>query len=237
MKRRDFFTQAASLSAGTIMLSPGSLLAQAKSPQEGKDFTKLDKPVPVQTPVGRVEVIEFFWYSCPHCNAFEPILSQWVKQLPKDVMFKRVPVAFRDDFVPQQRLFYALEAVGLLDKLHAQVFDAIHAKKQNLSTDEAIIEWVLKQGLEKTAFLAKFNSFDNYNKASQAKQLQSLYQVEGVPAMGVAGRFYTDGSQAGSMERVLQVVDFLTEEVRRQSGSVAPPSPVAPVKKAAAKKV
>lgn len=214
MKRRDFFAGATTLAAGAYALSPGVLQAQAAAPQAGKDFVKLGKPAPVEAPAGKIEIVEFFWYSCPHCNAFEPTLANWIKRLPKDVAFRRVPIAFQSSFVPQQQLFYALEAMGLIEKLHAKVFAAIHAEKQNLTTTEAIAEWVAKQGVDKAAFLAQFNSFSASNKASRAKQLMTAYEVEGVPALGVAGRFYTDGSMAKSMERALQVTEFLTAEVR-----------------------
>jgi len=158
--------------------------------------------------------VEFFWYSCPHCNAFEPTLEAWVKKLPKDVAFRRVPVAFNDSFAPQQRLYYALEAMGLVDKLHAKVFAAIHAEKLNLSKGEQIVDWIGKQGVDKAKFQEQYNSFSVVTKVSRATQLQNAYKVEGVPALGVAGRFYTDGSIARSMERALQVVESLVADVR-----------------------
>lgn len=214
MQRRDFFSGAGSLAAGTALLSPAWVMAQAKAPQAGADFLKLDKPASVEAPAGKVEVVEFFWYNCPHCNQFEPALEAWVKKLPKDVVFRRAPIAFRDDFVPQQKLFFTLEAMGLVEKLHARMFAAVHVEKQNLSSADAITAWVVKQGVDKTKFLEQFNSFPIATKASRAKQLQNAYRVEGVPALGVAGRFYTDGSMAKSMDRALQVVDFLVAEVR-----------------------
>jgi thiol:disulfide interchange protein DsbA len=174
----------------------------------------LEKRASVEAPAGKIEVVEFFWYSCPHCNAFEPTLNAWVKGVGKDVSVRRVPVAFRDDFVPQQRLFYALEAMGLLDKLHGQVFAAIHVEKQKLARGDEIGDWVGKQGVDKTKFMEQYNSFSISTKATRGAQLQNAYRVEGVPALGVAGRFYTDGSLARSMERALQVVEFLTGEVR-----------------------
>jgi thiol:disulfide interchange protein DsbA len=215
MKRRDFFGGMGSLAAGVAVLSPTMVLAQAKAPQVGVDFKSLDKRSPTEAPTGKIEVLEFFWYNCPHCNAFEPVLSTWIKTLPKDVAFKRVPIAFQDSFVPQQRLYYALEAMGLTDKLHTKVFAAIHVEKQNLSKGDAITDWVAKQGVDKAKFLEQFNSFAASTKASRATQLQTAYQVDGVPALGVAGRFYTDADLAKSMERALQVVDFLVAEVRR----------------------
>jgi len=188
---------------------------QGKPPEAGTDFLPLAKPAPVETPAGKIEVIEFFWYSCPHCNAFEPALDAWVKRVPKDVVVKRVPVAFRADFEPQQRLYFALEAMGLVDKLHAKVFNAIHVEHQPLNQPEAIFNWVAKQGVDKAKFMDQFNSFSAASKLKRATQLQDAYKVEGVPAMGVAGRFYTDGTLAKSMERGLQVVDFLIGEVRK----------------------
>jgi len=215
MKRRNFVADLGYLTAGAFTLAPTLALAQAKAPQLDVDYKKLDKPAPVDTPAGKIELIEFFWYSCPHCHAFEPVLAAWAKRLPKDVAFKRVPIAFRDDFVPQQRLFYALEAMGLVEKLHARVFAAIHDEKQNLSKAEAITDWVVKQGVNKAKFLEQFNAFTATTKATRAKQLQDAYRLDGVPALGVAGRFYTDGAMAQSMENALQVTEFLISEVRR----------------------
>ncbi|NCN69681.1 MAG: thiol:disulfide interchange protein DsbA/DsbL [Rhodoferax sp.] len=214
MQRRELLTGVGSVAATAALLTPSWSQAQAQVMRVGTDFLKLDQAAAVEAPAGKVEVVEFFWYSCPHCNAFEPALSQWVKKLPKDVVFRRVPIAFQSSFVPQQRLYYALEAMGLVDKLHANVFAAIHVEKQNLSKAEAIVEWVAKQGVDKAKFVEQFNSFSVSTKATRAKQLQNAYRVEGVPAMGVAGRFYTDGSLAKSMDRTLQVVEFLISQVR-----------------------
>ncbi len=214
MKRRDFsLTAAAVVVPGLIGMSPAS--AQAPRPREGKDYLVLGKQAPTDAPTGKVEVVEFFWYSCPHCNAFEPTLEAWVKNLPKDVSFKRVPVAFRDDFAPQQRLFYTLEALNKVDELHGRVFRAIHAERQSLTSDDAIIAWAEKQGLDKAKFTEAFRSFSVASKLRRATQLQDAYKVEGVPALGIAGRYYTDGSLAGSMERALAVTDVLLADARK----------------------
>lgn len=214
MQRRDLLTGVGSVAAGAALLTPSWGGAQTKAFRDGTDFRRLGQPAPVETPAGKIEVVEFFWYNCPHCNAFEPAISAWAKKIPKDVVLKLVPVAFQDSFVPQQRLFYALEAMGLVDKLHARVFAAVHVEKKNLSKAEAIIEWVAKQGVDKAKFVEQFNSFTATTKATRAKQLQNAYQVEGVPALGVAGRYYTDGALTQNMERALQVVDFLVAETR-----------------------
>lgn len=215
MQRRTFVTQTGSLAASAALLSPSLSRAQANAPRAGTDFNVLDRPAPVEAPAGKVELLEFFWYNCPHCHAFEPVLAEWAKKLPKDVVFKRVPVAFRDDFVPQQRLFYALEALNLVDSLHARVFAAIHVEKKNLSQAPAIVDWVVKQGIDEAKFIEQFNSSSTTTKATRALQLQTAYQVEGVPALGVAGRYYTDGALAQSMGRVLQVAEHLIAQVRR----------------------
>lgn len=214
MKRREFSQAAAGAALASCAVLPPLAHAQNKKPVAGADYQVLDPRAPVDAPAGKIEVVEFFWYSCPHCNAFEPTLAAWVKKLPKDIAFRRVPVAFRDDFVPQQRLFYALEAMGLVEKLHAKVFAAIHVEKLNLTGGEAITEWVGKQGVDKAKFVEQYNSFSVVTKAGRASKLQNAYKVEGVPALGVAGRFYTDGTMAGSIDRAVQVVESLVAEVR-----------------------
>lgn len=215
MKRREFSQAAATAALATSALLVPAVYAQRKGPEPGTDFEVLEQRVAVDAPKGKVEVVEFFWYNCQHCNAFEPMLQAWVKKLPKDVVFRRVPVAFQASFVPQQRLYYALEAMDLVEKLHAKVFTAIHAEKRNLATGEAITEWIKQQGVDVAKFVQHYNSFTVVTKAGKASKLQDGYKVEGVPALGVAGRFYTDGSKAGNMERALQVVDFLTDQVRK----------------------
>jgi thiol:disulfide interchange protein DsbA len=217
MQRRDFSLTMGSWAAGALALFPAGVFAQSAAPRAGADYTQLGKPVPTDAPAGKVEVIEFFWYNCPHCNAFESTLAAWVKTLPKDVAFRRVPIAFNEDFVPQQRLFYALEAMGLVDKLHARVFAAIHEEKQKLTTGEAIINWMVRQGVDKLKFSEQFNSFSANTKASRARQTQDAYQIEGVPALGVAGRYWTDGAMAKSMDRALIVTDFLVAQSRHMS--------------------
>jgi protein dithiol oxidoreductase (disulfide-forming) len=214
IKRREFSLASGAALAASLCHVP---LAQAQTgaPSAGVDYRRLDKPVAVDTPAGKIEVIEFFWYSCPHCNAFEPTLEAWIKQAPKDVVVKRVPVGFRPDFAPQQRLFYAIEAMGLVDKLHAKVFHAIHVERQRLDTPEAIADWVAKHDVDKTKFMEQFNSFSVASKQKRAVQLQDAYRVEGVPALGIAGRFYTDGTLAKTMERGLKVAEYLIDEVRK----------------------
>ncbi|WP_027996348.1 thiol:disulfide interchange protein DsbA/DsbL [Simplicispira psychrophila] len=208
MKRRDFSLSAASALAASALSLPA--LAQSGAFKEGKDYAKLAKPVASSAPAGQVEVIEFFWYNCSHCNEFEPTFANWVKTAPKNASVHRVPVAFNASFAPQQKLYYTLEGMGKVDELHARVFRAIHVERQNLSKEEAIFAWMAKQpGVDMAKFKETYNSFTVSNQVRRATQLQQDYSVEGVPSMGVAGRYYTDGTMAGSMPGVLAVVNHL----------------------------
>lgn len=213
MKRRDF-SAAVLATATAASISWSSARAQIRKPQAGREFLQLEPRVPVAAPAGSIEVVDFFWYSCPHCNAFEPSLQAWQKRLPADVTLRRVPVGFRDEFVPQQRLFFSLQAMGLIDKLHTRVFAAIHEEHLDLTRGKTIAAWVAQQGVDGAKFASLFDSAEVGEKVRQATALQDAYRVAGVPALGVAGRYYTDGEIAGSMARVLQVVDHLVAEVR-----------------------
>lgn len=211
MQRRAFSTvMLASVAAA------GAPHVQAQQAfRAGRDFLPLERPVASDVGAGKVEVIEFFWYSCPHCSAFEPTFAQWVQNAPKDVVVRRVPIAFRDDFAPQQRLYYALEALGLLDKLHLKVFHAVHTERLPLNTEAMILAWIDKQGVDGKKFAEAYRSFGVASKVKRAVQLQNDFRVEGVPSLGVGGRYYTDGSIAGSMQRALQVTDYLIGQVRQ----------------------
>jgi len=135
--------------------------------------------------------------------------------LPKDVEVKRVPVRFRDDFEPQQRMYYVLEALDKVEALHGKLFQAIHVEKQNLGSAEALAQWADKNGIPKAKFVELYNAFGVVTKAKRAHQLQEAFKVQGVPALGIGGRFYTDGSLSGSMERALQITDYLIAEIRK----------------------
>jgi thiol:disulfide interchange protein DsbA len=217
MKRRDFSLAAIGAAAvtGLPLAANAQGPAAAKKPVEGTDYLSLDKRVPTDVGAGKIELIEFFWYSCPHCNAFEPQFAAWKKAAPKDVVVQRVPVRFRDDFEPQQRAYYVFESLNLVDTLHGKLFHAIHTERQQLNSAQALAAWADKNGLPEKKFLETYNSFGVASKARRAMQLQDAFKVQGVPALGIAGRFYTDGSLTQTMDRALQVAEYLIGEVRR----------------------
>ncbi|MCD2167036.1 thiol:disulfide interchange protein DsbA/DsbL [Comamonas koreensis] len=213
MKRREFSTLAASATAASALSLPFATGANAQAKfKEGKDYIKLAKPVTPDAPAGKVEIIEFFWYSCPHCNAFEPQFEAWAKSAPKNLQIRRVPVAFNNTFVPQQKIYFALESMGLIPDVHVKVFRAIHVERQRLNKDEEIFAWMDKNGVDLAKFKEAYNSFSVAGQVRKATQLQESYGVEGVPSLGVAGKYYTDGTRAGSMSNVLQVVEFLAAQ-------------------------
>lgn len=212
MKRRDFSIQLAATGLGAVWA--GSAAAQG-GPVEGTHYTKLAQPVAVSVPAGKIEVVEFFSYGCPHCFALEPTLEAWAKRLPNDVVFKRVPVGFNALYENYQKIYYALEAMGQVDAMHHKVFNAIHQQRQRLDKEADIAAFMTANGVDGNKFLEQYKSFSVQAKAKQAQQLSQAYKIDGVPAMGVQGRYITSGSQAGSNERALAVTDALVQSVRK----------------------
>ncbi|MCX7237530.1 thiol:disulfide interchange protein DsbA/DsbL [Polynucleobacter sp.] len=192
----------------------GFVAAQGQKIEEGFDYRILPIAQPVETK-GKVEVIEFFWYGCPHCYDFEPELSSWVKRQPKDVVFKRVPVAFRDDFMPHSQLFYALEAMGKGDALNEKVMYAMHKENKRLLTEPEIADWVASQGIDRNTFLAAYRSFAVISKARAAKQMAEAYRIDGVPTIVMQGKYVTSPSIAGTKAKAILVMDYLEEKIRK----------------------
>lgn len=215
MQRRDFSRSlvaagtTALAATGGLTLTPA--LAQRIGPKEGTDYMRLPKPAPVDSPAGQVEVLEFFAYSCVHCFNFEPVFEEWIQKKPTHVTVRRIPVGFSAQFVPMQRLYFSLEAMNLVGKLHAKVFDAIHVERQPLTTPPAIIDWVAKQGVDRAKFTEVFNSEPIGKKAERATQLQDAYGVEGTPSLGIAGRYYLPGQGP----RTLAVANALIADARK----------------------
>lgn len=198
----------------SLMLFSGLISAQSPKIEEGFDYRILPVAQPVDAK-GKVEVIEFFWYGCPHCYDFEPELSAWVKRQPKDVVFKRVPVAFRDDLLPHSQLYYALESMGKGDALNEKVMYAMHKENKRLLTETDIADWVASQGIDRNTFLATYRSFAVVSKARAAKQLAEAYRIDGVPTIVMQGKYVTSPSIAGTKAKAITVMDYLEEKIRK----------------------
>jgi len=215
MKRRQFCNTAVA-AAAILLVGPmlgSSALAQG-APVEGKQYTKLATSVPVTVPAGKIEVIEFFSYACPHCSALEPSLQAWIKQLPADVVFRRIPVPFLANAENFARLYFTLELLGAVDKAHAQIFPAVHVEHKRLDKPEEMAALVAKYGVDPAKFMDTFKSFGVQTKVQQSKQAMSAYQINGVPAIAVQGRFVAAGEGGASGPAMLPVVDFLIQRAR-----------------------
>jgi thiol:disulfide interchange protein DsbA len=161
------------------------------------DFRTLEKAQLVDSGT-KVEVTEFFAYWCPHCNAFDPELANWVKAQGDNIIFKRVPVAFHPGDELQQKMFYALDALGKSEELHRKIFHAIHVDHKQLNEENLIADFVASQGVDRAKFLSAFNSFGVLTKVQRAGQLAEIYKVDGVPLIEIDGRFETSPSIAGA---------------------------------------
>jgi thiol:disulfide interchange protein DsbA len=219
MNRREFSIR----TLGTLGLGLGAGLpalvhaqGAAGTPVEGTHYVKLTQAAPVAAPVGKVEVVEFFWYGCPHCFHFEPALAPWAAKLPADVAFRRIPVAFRETpFGIHQRLYYTVEAMGLIPTLHAKIFHAIHEEGLKLDQPDLIADFVSKQGVDKAKFLSVMDSFSVQTKCRQARTLAEAYKIDGVPTVGIGGLYYTSVSLNGTSEKTLATTEFLINKLRK----------------------
>jgi len=192
---------------------PGLARAQG-APVEGKDYARLAQPVAMASS-GKVEVVEFFGYWCPHCNSFEPAIDAWARKLPAEVSFRRVPVAFSAPQEPYARIYLALEAMGQLDALHRKVFAAIHVQRQRLEKDAEISAFMTANGVDAAKFMDTYKGFTVASKFKQARQLADAYKIDGVPTIGIHGRYFTSPSLAGGAEQALRVADYLIQRVKQ----------------------
>ncbi len=215
MKRRDATAALIAAGFGPVALAQGG-------PVEGKHYVRLSQALP--SAPGKIEVVEFFFYKCPHCYAFDPLLEAWVHQLPADVSFRRVPVGQQAMLKLHQRMFYALEAMGALSQqVHAGIFNAFHRQNVDANDDAGVLALVGKLGVDAAKFKEAFNSFGVQTRLTQGNKLAEACGVDTVPALVVAGRWRTGpgmGSAPGQSEvalgqQTLAVADFLVKQVRR----------------------
>lgn len=193
-----------------LVVAPALALAQG-----GFQYSELKPPQPVATDNNRIEVLEFFWYGCIHCYNLEPVLEPWIKKLPPDVQFRRVPAVFNARWERDAVIFYTFEAMGVLERLHRPFFDAIHRDALRTDNDEALGQWLQKNGVDTKKFFETMKSFTVQSKTRRAVQLTTAYRIDGTPAMAVHGRYTVSAEQGKSREGMLQATSFLVDKVRK----------------------
>ena len=203
------------LSAALVSASLFGMSVQAADvPLEaGKTYVELSNPVAVAVP-GKVEVVELFWYGCPHCYSFEPVINPWAEKLPSDVNFVRIPAMFGGPWDAHGQMFLTLEAMGVENKVHSAVFNAIQKEGKRLTKPEEMADFLATQGVDKDKFLATFNSFAVQGQVQKAKELAKKYEISGVPTMVVNGKYRFDLGTAGGPEQALNVADQLIAKER-----------------------
>lgn len=190
----------------------------------GKDYVEVRPPQPTDG-AGKIEVLEFFWYGCPHCNNLQPSLEAWAKRKPADVDFKRVPAVFQDSWVPLTRAYYTIEAMGLIDKLHQDMFATLHKQRANLKDANAIFDWAASKGVDRKKFADTYNSFGVNGKTQRSIELTRKFDIPGTPALVINGKFITAPSmtlkadKSVDYDRFFEVVDALIAEQRKNKGS------------------
>jgi thiol:disulfide interchange protein DsbA len=193
---------------GLLLLLPA--ITQAEAYKAGESYTKLAKSVITQTG-DKIEVLEFFWYGCPHCFSFEPTIKKWKSKLPANVEFIRVPAPLNPSWMVHTKAYYTLQVMGESDKHHDAIFTAMHVKKLKLRNKDSIADFLETQGVDKKTFLSTFDSFAVEMRAKQALQLGQQYKVSGVPMLAINGKYTVSGSQAGSYTGMIKVTEHLIQ--------------------------
>ena len=189
-------------------------LSCAKNYKEGIEYKKLAQPVNTQTGEN-IEIMEFFWYGCPHCFSFEPTLKKWKKTLPANVKFVRMPAPLNPRWMVHTKTYYTLQTMGEDEKHHEAIFQAMHIQKKRLASKEAVANFLASRGVDKKAFLANFDSFAVEMRARQALQLGQEYKVTGVPMLAVNGKYTISAADAGGYEGMTKVADHLIKKESR----------------------
>lgn len=205
----------ATLCLGLMWSAPARAQLEA-----GKQYILVSPAQPTESGKN-VEVLEFFSYACPHCHDLEPVLNPWVRKLPGDVTFRRVPAVFSDKWLVLARVFYAAEALGQLDRLHPAIFNAIHVEHIDLTSEQNLQQWIGRNGVDARKFMDTYNSFAVAGKAQRAKQLTRNFAITGVPSLVVDGKYLTSASQTGSNEKLLPALDELIRKARQERGGKA----------------
>ena len=191
------------------------IFAGLANAEEQQGYEAVSPPQPTTNP-DKVEVIEFFWYGCPHCYSFEPSLANWLKSKPANVEFIRIPAVFSEQWGKHAKAYYTAEALGVVDAVHADFFDAIQEKKQSLESEDDLAKFFAAHGVKEADFREAYNSFVVDTKLRQAPAVAAKYGITGVPAVIVNGKYRTHGTLAGSQEKMIDVMNLL---IKKESAS------------------
>lgn len=207
-----------SLAVFVLVLCFGLITISSASAEvvDGKDFTILKNPQPTQDS-SKIEVLEFFWYGCPHCYSLHPHLKTWLLNVPGDVSFRYVPAILRPNWVAAAKAFYAIEAMGIINELHDKIYDAIHRDKIDLNNEAVLFDWIEKNGVDKKKFENTYNSFSVQNQVARSTQMTRQYQLSGVPALVVNGKYLTSGRMGGTPQDTIKTLEALTNKVRNEN--------------------
>jgi protein dithiol oxidoreductase (disulfide-forming) len=186
----------------------------------GEGWDPVEPPVPTSSAPGKIEVLEFFWYGCPHCYDLEPEMEQWLAKQGDKVDFRLVPSPLNPRWAIHARFFYAAEALGVLDKLHKPLFEAIHKQRRKLFDKKSLIDFAVEHGVDRKAFEDAWTSFGVYVKVQQAGKLAKRFQLTGVPTIGINGKYKTSASLAGSHARMFKIMDKL---IKKESAAIPQP--------------
>ncbi len=198
-------------------LAPMLPIAHAQAPVAGTDYREVRPAQPVDTG-NKIEVLEFFWYGCPHCANFEPDLEAWRKKMPADAEYRRLPVAFDASRSAHTRIYYALELLKKTEALHGKVFNAMHVNGKRMLDTNEIADFMAANGVDRKQWLDAFNSFTVATQTRRAAQVWAAYKLDGTPAVAIDGKYMTAPSMTGGRARALQVMDYLIERARAERG-------------------
>jgi len=202
-----------------------SFNVMAADPQMGREFDRTVQTIATDSP-NKIEVTELFWYGCGHCYQMETPINAWAKKLPADVVFKRVPGLPNQSWAPMAKAYFAMETLGVLEKLHTPLFDAIHKQKTLNPTDEkAAIDWVTKQsGLDKIKVEEAFKSFTTNTQLNRAANIFRASGATGVPSIIINGQFITSSTMAGNNDAALKTADYIIANIRADKAKAAAPT-------------
>lgn len=200
----------------TLAVIAAMFVATTALAQGTPRYTELSPPQPlVADDANKIEVVEFFWYGCPHCYSLEPLLEQWKKTLPPDTVFRAFPAVFNARWAHDAAIFYTFDALGVVDKMHRPFFDAIHRDHLRTDDPQALDEWVKSHGIDPKKFEDTMKSFSVQAKVRRAAQLTATYKIDGTPAFAVAGRYTVSAEEGGSREGMLKAVSYLVDKIRK----------------------